>query len=67
MLEKTFHKLGEMFEAMSVEIKDAIKDARANGKNLDVVVTNGDIAITGEFKSLRINGRLVSFAKDKKK
>jgi hypothetical protein len=55
MLDKTWEKLEELCNTLTVEIKDVFqKSSVVTVKNED-----GHIEITGPFKSIRINGRLI--------
>ena len=68
MMERTFAKLDELFAVMDQEMRRIFRrdgSIHAKTKHVRIVHRNGDIEITGEFKSLTINGRRVRFGEGK--
>lgn len=57
MFEKTLHQAGKLFEAVKAEAAEVFSNNdTAKVRTHQIVSQNGHITITGEFKSLTING-----------
>ncbi len=68
MFKKTFEQLGKVAAAIEddmkqvrKEIKDATTTVSSDGtvKRLKIVHKDGHITITGDFKSLTVNGKVI--------
>jgi hypothetical protein len=66
MLDETFRKLGETLGTMKKEVVEIFEgEKKVDCGKLSIRVKNGDVWIDGQLRELRINGKLVRFAKER--